>query len=367
MELTDQMLRLSYISKYAHQLGPLDLANIEVVSKHNNAKRGIRGVLLCFGNMFFQTLEGEKDQVMPLFDEIREDDRHSQVTLLDIEHGVEQREFEDWSMKVIDLDESTEPVMRPVRHMLSQLVSTFKRLDQSHNVLETYTPASVITMLNDGKKPLEEPLKSVEKMVLFTDLVAFSTMSSMMDAKQVIQLLNRFAEIVIDCVEAQGGEVGKLIGDGVMAYFEGDQADAAIQASLNILKMLKQERDLAPTDDLRRALYGGIGLASGEVVQGNMGSSRRLDYTIIGDSVNRAALLEKMTRNYDKALILSEEVKQKAKLSWDFTDLGMLNSKKLDQNIPMFTMDEPSVHEMISRAAIVSLLKKSKGQLKATV
>jgi class 3 adenylate cyclase len=360
------MIRLSYISKFSRELGPLDLANIEVVSKHNNKKRGIRGALLCFGDMFFQTLEGERQKVMELYETIRKDDRHDQVTLLDIEEDVDQSEFKDWDMNMINLDKTTQPVMQPIRGMLAKLAATFERLDQSHNVLKSYTPASVINMIQDGKRPLEEPLRKTEKIVLFTDLVAFSTMSSHLSSERVISMLNRYAEIVIDCIEDQGGEVGKLIGDGVMAYFDGDQADQAIRAAVNILHALKSEREASDSAHYLRAMYGGVGLARGDVIQGNMGSSKRLDYTIIGDTVNLASLLEEMTRTHNQALILSGDVLEASALAWNSTSLGTLESDKLERTVEMFTIEEATVHEMVTREQVLQLLEESKEYLEIT-
>jgi adenylate cyclase len=362
------MIRLSYISKHAQALSRLEMANIEVVSKYNNKKRGIKGALLCFGDMFFQTLEGERDKVMTLYEKISQDDRHEKVTLLDVEEDIEYSHFEDWNMNMINLDESTEPVMKPVRSMLSKLVSTFERLDQSHSILKSYTPTSVINMLQQGQQPLDAPLQRTEKIVLFTDLVAFSSMSANLPSDRVVGLLNRYAELVIDCIEEQCGEVGKLIGDGVMAYFDGDQGDQAIQASLNILSRLQSLREQEDDSEspYLRALYGGIGVARGEVIQGNMGSSKRLDYTIIGDSVNLAALLEEMTRKHNEALIVAENVTEATSKDWNFNSLGPLHSEKWASPVQMFTIDEASVHQMISRQKVINLIKEIESSLKVT-
>ncbi|MBE0638916.1 MAG: adenylate/guanylate cyclase domain-containing protein, partial [Bacteroidales bacterium] len=142
-------------------------------------------------------------------------------------------------------------------------------------------------------------------------------------------------------------------GDSVLAYFEPDQADVAVQASLEILEELERLRQAAPSDSVLRLLYCGIGLSKGAVVEGNLGSSVKMDFTIIGDPVNIAARLEGLTRQVKKSLVMSAEVRQSLRQDWDLEDLGLLALKGKKVKVQAFSLANPLVDQFISHQQLV--------------
>ena len=151
--------------------------------------------------------------------------------------------------------------------------------------------------------------------VLFTDLVGFTARSNVMNAEALFALLNRYFEAIAAPVLFEQGLLDKFIGDSLMAEFgvpvhRGDREEAmaavraalAMQANLNDLNRELEQEGVAP-------LRQGIGIHCGEVIAGNLGSSHRLEYTVIGAVVNLASRLESLTRKYpDYPILLSEDV-----------------------------------------------------------
>jgi len=138
----------------------------------------------------------------------------------------------------------------------------------------------------------------------------------------VVFLADYYLSICSKLITEAGGEVTKFIGDCVMAYFDGDQGDAAIQAGLDILLEVAMLRGYAGEDSPLKVLYTGIGIAKGVVIEGNLGSQVKKDYTIIGDAVNGASRLEALTRDLPRSLVFSQGVKNSTNKAWDFVHLG---------------------------------------------
>ena len=152
--------------------------------------------------------------------------------------------------------------------------------------------------------------------VLFTDLVGFTARSNVMDAEALFGLLNRYFEAIAAPVLLEQGLLDKFIGDSLMAEFgvpvhrgDREEALAAIRAALAMqanLDDLNRELEQEGVDPLRQ----GIGIHCGEVIAGNLGSSHRLEYTVIGAAVNLASRLESLTRQFPNyPILLSGDVR----------------------------------------------------------
>ena len=146
--------------------------------------------------------------------------------------------------------------------------------------------------------------------VLFTDLVGFTPLSAQLEPAELFSLLNRYFEAIAAAVIAEQGLLDKFIGDALMAEFgvprsRGDAAEAlaAVRAALAMragLQTLNSELAASGLPTLRQ----GIGLHFGEVIAGNLGSSQRLEFTVVGASVNVASRLEGLTRRFPEHTIL---------------------------------------------------------------
>jgi adenylate cyclase len=159
--------------------------------------------------------------------------------------------------------------------------------------------------------------QAVEATVLFSDVRSFTTITEQLGAQGTVKLLNEYFTIMVDCLSDEGGMLDKFIGDAMMAGFGvpvpgEDDADRAVRCSIKMLQELKAwnakraKRDQPPVEI-------GIGLNTDTVVSGNIGSQKRMDFTMIGDGVNLAARLESACKQYAAKLLISEFTYRKLK------------------------------------------------------
>ncbi len=148
--------------------------------------------------------------------------------------------------------------------------------------------------------------------ILFTDIRNFTAMSHGTDAAEVVRLLNDYFTDMVDIVFRYGGTLDKFVGDGLMAVYGApfDRDHAPLRAVLTALEMVVAVRrrnfDLGGQGaDLRI----GAGIATGDVIAGNIGSLQRMEYTVIGDSVNLAARLENLNRDLGTAIVIDGDTR----------------------------------------------------------
>jgi len=148
--------------------------------------------------------------------------------------------------------------------------------------------------------------------VLFSDIRGFTSISEKLEPEALVELLNVYLGEMTDVIFERDGTLDKYIGDAIMAVWGAPvaQPDQAARACLAAVEMMERMDGLA-TEFAGRGwpvLEIGIGLHAGEMVVGNMGSERRLSYTVVGDNVNVGSRLEGLTKLYGASIIASEEV-----------------------------------------------------------
>jgi adenylate cyclase len=149
-----------------------------------------------------------------------------------------------------------------------------------------------------------------EVTILFSDIRGYTTLTERMEASEVVSLLNDYFETMVEAVFNYQGTLDKFIGDALMAVF-GAPLPLKNHAWMSVQAALDMRRRLAEFNAPRRhssqpQISIGIGISSGEVVSGNIGSRKRMDYTVIGDGVNVSSRLEGLTKEYGCDIILSE-------------------------------------------------------------
>ena len=187
-------------------------------------------------------------------------------------------------------------------------------------------PGLADKLMKDGSDLLGG--QDIEATLLFSDVRSFTTITEQLGAQGTVKLLNEYFTIMVDCLNKFGGMLDKFIGDAIMAGFgvpvaHDDDPDRALMCAISMLTELKKWNTHRVTLNLP-AVDIGIGLNTGRVVSGNIGSSKRMDFTMIGDGVNLAARLESACKQYAAKILLSEFTYRKLKGVYRIRDVDLV-------------------------------------------
>ncbi len=182
--------------------------------------------------------------------------------------------------------------------------------------------------------------------VLFADIRGFTSLAEKLEPELLAQVLNLFLDRVTQVILAHGGLLGKYIGDAVMAVFgapvaQPDHAGRACAAALDLGRLY---RELLPEWERRGVppLALGVGVNSGPMVVGNMGSSLRFDYTVIGDNVNLASRLEGQTRVYGVDSVVSQATRDLCAGDFHFRVLDLIRVKGRQEPVRIYEILGPA-------------------------
>jgi adenylate cyclase len=186
-----------------------------------------------------------------------------------------------------------------------------KKAKEIRSMFSSYVSPKIVEVLinNPDKANLGGERKVVT--VLFADLMGFTSLSEKKLPEEVVEFLNEYFKEMTDIIFKWDGTLDKFVGDEIMAFWgapvdQPDHAERAVRCALDMIDSLTrmQEKWIKEGKDF---LNCGIGINTGEVLIGNIGAAgKKMDYTIIGDNVNLAARVEKLTRNYGVKIILTE-------------------------------------------------------------
>jgi adenylate cyclase len=170
-----------------------------------------------------------------------------------------------------------------------------------------------------------------EMTVLFSDMRGFTTLSESGEAEDLVRQLNQYFTRMVQVVFAHRGTVDKFVGDMIMALYgapldDPDHADHAVQTALRMVEEL-QELNRRWAVEGRAALDIGIGINSGEMIAGNIGSDTIMSYTVIGDNVNLGARLESLNKDFGTRILISEATRQRLKGQYAVRALGEVTVK----------------------------------------
>lgn len=216
-----------------------------------------------------------------------------------------------------------------------------KRLrDQQRELIRKFATSEVATDLETSGFALGG--KFVEATAMFSDIRSFTTIAETQSPEETIELLNTYYTLMFEAISDQGGVVNQMVGDGLMAIFgapltQTDHCDRAVKAALDMIDMIQLlNADRIPQG--KSEIRIGIGIASGQVIAGYTGTTRRATYTCVGDTVNLAARLESHTKVVGKPILI-DEATQKALVSPIRTDAeGLVQLKGKVNEVQVFSV-----------------------------
>lgn len=237
----------------------------------------------------------------------------------------------DFVTKPVNFEDLGLTIEKTIR-LVSQLKETLKAIKEN-NILKMYVDENVLNFM--GTREYESSLTANETFVAtvaFIDICSFTSISEKQKPDIVVKMLNRFFDVMVKEIIAQNGTVDKFIGDCIMALFKGDyHLDRAIDACLaikNTIDALPEEYSFSPKV--------AIGINSGEMISGNIGSAtlKRLDYTVIGDTVNIAQRLQNAATK--SQVLITATCYEKVKQSFNCREIGLFALKNKTGKVMLY-------------------------------
>lgn len=185
-----------------------------------------------------------------------------------------------------------------------------RELRRTRGTLDRYISPQLVDYVLENLETVELGGQKRELTIMFSDVRNFTTLSEKSDPTELIKLLNEYLEAMTEIIFKHDGVVDKFIGDGILAYWGAftpgkNHALLASRASLEMLVRLEQ-LNRGWLEQGRNPIAIGIGVNTGEVVFGNVGSGKKVEFTVIGDPVNLAARLEGQNKDFGTSIIISE-------------------------------------------------------------
>ncbi len=176
--------------------------------------------------------------------------------------------------------------------------------------------------------------------MLFTDIKSFTSLAEELGAQATVSLLNEYFTIMVECISREGGMLDKFIGDAIMAEFgiplpHDDDEDRALRAAIAMQTELQAwNRDRVGQG--RPEVGMRVGINTDVVVSGNIGSPKRMDYTVIGDGVNLASRLEAACKQYGAYILISDHTRRGLRGTYRMREVDLLVVKGKTQPVPVF-------------------------------
>jgi len=240
----------------------------------------------------------------------------------------------DFITKPINFEDLSVTMEKTIKHCV-QIRETLKAI-RENSILRMYVDETVLNFM--GSREFESSLmanENVEASIVFIDICSFTSISENESPDTVVKLLNSYFEIMVKEIIAQGGYIDKFIGDAVMAVFRGDyHLDRAIDACLAVRSNIEKSNSLP--ENVTFVPKVSIGINSGEMISGNIGSAslRRLDYTVIGDTVNTAQRLQSAAG--PGQILINNFAYEKVKESFNCRKVGEVSLKNKADNMIVY-------------------------------
>lgn len=280
-------------------------------------------------------LEGTPDE-FALYSELREEG-YTEYLAWPLDHTLGKRHLVTFASKdplgFSDEDVAKLEAMLPVLSLVSEI-----RLKNqlARTLLSTYVGPHACQQILDGATTRGKGV-TVHAAILVCDLRNFTALSNSHTRDEVIEYLNAYFDAMAGPIERHGGEILKFMGDGLLSVFPFSNPDACTDLLSAIQEAEQAIAKLPDVGTLGRPRYG-MGVHVGDVMYGNIGSLKRLDFTVIGPAVNIASRLEGLTKIVNRHVLLSKDFVDQAGCHEIVEDMGSFEVRGLEQPIAVYAM-----------------------------
>lgn len=240
--------------------------------------------------------------------------------------------------------------------LFARIIASDKENSIVKSAFEKYVNKELLEDLIANPSQLNLVGEEKDITVLFSDIRGFTTLSEKLHPRDLVTLLNQFLEKMSRVIHGRDGNIDKFIGDAIMAFWNApisnrNHASLAIYSAVEMIQELEKSKLNQPNF---RQLSIGIGINTGKIIVGNVGSSDRLNYTILGDNVNLGARLEGLTKKYAVHIIVSESTKNsfvkidKFSLVFRLLDIIIVKGKSIPIKIYQPLFDNPASISLIN-------------------
>jgi len=242
----------------------------------------------------------------------------------------------------LELD-SIEPLKPSSIRELDEQAQAFNRMIQALRWFRAYVPHQLVSRLMSATDGPGTTVREAELTVMFADIVGFTPLSESMPPADVAAMLNDHFEMLSTCIEAEDGTLDKYIGDAVMAFWGApeptdDHAERACRTALAMARAMAAK----PADTSRPPLRMKVALHTGPLIVGNIGGRTRMNYTVIGDTVNVCSRIESLASNYlgdgPVTILASGDVVRAAGEAFIFEPLGDVTVKGRTQAVAIWRL-----------------------------
>lgn len=231
-----------------------------------------------------------------------------------------------------------------VTDRFNHMVAGLRERERIREAFGRYVSPDLVQSALSGSLKLGGETREVS--VLFSDVRNFTALSERLDPQALVEMMNRYFEVMVACIQAEGGLVNKFIGDGIMALFGAptrmpEHAVSAVKAAIAMQAAMRdfnaEQRALGLSE-----LAIGVGIATGPVVVGNIGSHDRLEYTAMGDTVNTASRIEGLNKESGSTILFDAATYEQVRATIPVVPRGSLNVKGKSEPIRVFAPLEAS-------------------------
>lgn len=225
---------------------------------------------------------------------------------------------------------------------LGRYVTEGREKRRYRSTLMKYVAPTIVEAMMQDRRLAELHNEKRELTVLFSDVRGFTSLSEKLAVAELVKTLNEFLNGMVTVIFANGGTLDKFVGDCVMAFWgapipQENHAELAARSALEMQAALERLNQKWRAQG-RPELKIGVGINTGEMIFGNIGSQQRMDFTVIGDNVNLASRLESSTKELKASIVISDATYQRIKHLAEVRDLGTIHVKGKEVGIRVYEL-----------------------------